>query len=134
MLKLNLFNRLPTGRIVDTIFERSSHELGTFAYSGDYLGEFTLDQNFMSHLLEEPVDTVTWLRIKYPGTYPIHFDLIYSSSFSFELHTDNKIIHFSEHNPKHNIYLVPGDNCVLMYKQIPTIIHVGSKIYVYYNI
>ena len=36
-------------------------------------------------LLEEPVDDITWLRIKQPGTYTIHFDLIiYPSSFSFE--------------------------------------------------
>ena len=49
----------------------------------------------MTHLFEEPVDTVTRLRIKYPGTYTIHFDLIYFSSFLFELHTNNEIIHFS---------------------------------------
>ena len=36
---------------------------------------FTLKEYFI-HLLEEPVDDITWLRIKQPGTYTIHFDLI----------------------------------------------------------
>ena len=36
---------------------------------------FTLKEYFI-HLLEEPVDDVTWLRNKQPGTYTIHFDLI----------------------------------------------------------
>ena len=91
---------------------------------------FTLKENFMLHLLEEPVDTVKWLRIKQPGT----FDLIDSSSFSFELHTKDEIIHFSEHDPKHDIILEMGENCILMYKEIPRITRAGSKIYVYYNI
>ena len=29
---------------------------------------FTLKENCMTHLLE-PVDNITWLRIKRPGTY-----------------------------------------------------------------
>ena len=41
---------------------------------------FTLKEYFI-HLLEEPVDTVTWLKIKQPGTYIIYFDLIGSSSY-----------------------------------------------------
>ena len=76
----------------------------------------------------------TWLRIKQPGTYTIHFDLISSYSFSFELYTRDEIIHFSEHNPKHDINLEKGENSLLVYKKIPTIIRAGSKIYVYYNI
>ena len=76
------------------------------------------------------------LRIKQPGTYTIHFDLIPidSSSFSFELHTRDEIIHFSEHNPKHVINLEKSENCLLVYKKISKIIREGSKIYVYYNI
>ena len=93
-IKLYSFNRSSTGRIVNTIFERS-HEADTFAYSDNYLDGFVLKVNLMSHLFEEPVDTVTWLKIKQHGTYTIHFDLIYSSSFSFELHTKDEIIHFS---------------------------------------
>ena len=93
---------------------------------------FTLKENFI-HLLEEPVDDITWLRIKQPGTYTIHFDLI-SDSFSFELHTRGEIIHFSEHNPKHDIYLEKGENCVLIWKIVPWIIRAYSKICVYYNI
>ena len=34
-IKLYSFYRSPTGRIVNTIFERP-HEADTFAYSGDY--------------------------------------------------------------------------------------------------
>ena len=70
----------------------------------------------MSHLFEEPADTVTWLKIKQPGTFTIHFDLIYSSSFSFKLHTRDEIIHFSEHNPKHDTNHEKDENCVLVYK------------------
>ena len=58
---------------------------------------FTLKENFI-HLLEEPVDDNTWLRIKQSGTYTINFDLIgassYGNSFSFELNTRGEIIHF----------------------------------------
>ena len=89
----------------------------------------------MSHLLEEPVDDITWLRIKQPGTYTIHFDLIIEHrSFSFRLHTRDEIMYFSEHNPKHDINLEKGETCVLMYREIPGIIRAGSNIYVYYNI
>ena len=97
---------------------------------------FTLKEYFFD-LFEEPADDVTWLRIKQPGTYPIHFDLTYDrsdGSFSFELHTRGEIIHFSEHNPKHDINLEKGENCLLVLKYLPYIIQVGSKIYVYYNI
>ena len=87
----------------------------------------------MLHLFEEPVGDYTWVRIKQPGTYTIHFDLI-CNSFSFELHTRDEIIHFSEHNPKHDINLEKGENCLLVYKKIPQIIRAVSKIYVYYNI
>ena len=76
---------------------------------------FTLKENCMTHLLE-PVDNITWLRIKRPGTYIIHIDLI-CNSFSFELHTRGEIIHFSEHNPKHDINLEKGENCLLVYKK-----------------
>ena len=49
----------------------------------------------------EPADDVTWLRIKQPGTYTLQFYLTRDrrdSSFSFELHTRDEIIHFSGHN------------------------------------
>ena len=96
---------------------------------------FTLKE-YLIHLLEEPADDVTWLRIKQPGTYTIHFDLICSPiiSFSSELHTRDEIIHFSEHNPKHDINLEKGENCLLVLKTVPYFIYAGSKIYVYYNI
>ena len=58
----------------------------------DFFFILTLKENFMLHLLEEPVDDITWLRIKQPGTYTIHFDRI-CNSFSFELHTRDEIIH-----------------------------------------
>ena len=99
---------------------------------------FTLKEYFF-HLFEEPADDVTWLRIKQSGTYTIHFDLIgsilSSISFSFELHTRDEIIHFSEHNPKRNINLEKGENCLLVLKKKhPDLFRAGSKIYVYYNI
>ena len=99
----------------------------------EFIDIFTLKEYFI-HLLEKPVDDVTWLRIKQPGTYTIHFDLIIAPSFSFELHTRDEIIHFSEHNLKHNINLEKGENCLLVYKKVPTTIRAGSKIYVYYTI
>ena len=95
---------------------------------------FIFKEYFM-HLFEEPIDYKTWLRIKQPGTYTIHFDLIIDpTSFSLELHTRDEKIHFSEHNPKHDIYLEKGENCILVLKNLPAIIRAGSKIYVYYNI
>ena len=81
----------------------------------EFFDLFTLKENFI-HLLEEPVVSHTWSRIKQRGTYTIHFDLIYNS-FSFELHTRGEIIHFSEHNPKHDINLEKGENCILVYKK-----------------
>ena len=56
------------------------------------------------------------------------------NSFSFELHTRGEIIHFTEHNPKQDINLEKGENCLLLWRVIPQNIEVGSKIYVYYNI
>ena len=53
-----------------------------FSNTYEFLDMFTLKEYFI-HLLEEPVGDVTWLRIKQPGTYTIHFDLI-PNSFSFE--------------------------------------------------
>ena len=97
-----------------------------------FINIFTFKE-YLIDLLEKPVDDVTWLRIKQPGTYTIHFDLI-AYSFSFELHTRDEILHFSEHNPKHDINLEKGENCLLVYKSIPLNIHAGSKIYVYFNI
>ena len=101
----------------------------------EFINIFTLKEYFI-HLLEKPVDDVKWLRIKQPGTYTIHFDLILSgySSFSFELHTRDEIIHFSEHNPKHDINLEKDENCLSVYKDMSPVIKAGSKIYVYYNI
>ena len=74
---------------------------------------FTLQEYFV-HLFEEPADDVTWLRIKQPGTYTIHFDLISDSSFSFELHTRDEVILFTEHKPKRDINLEKGENCLLV--------------------
>ena len=100
----------------------------------EFIDSFTLKEYFI-HLLEEPVDDSTWLRIKQPGTYTIHFDLIIDpNSFSFELHTRDEVILFSEHNPKHDINLEKGENCLLVLKNLPNIIRAGSKIYVYYNL
>ena len=107
----------------------------------EFIDMYTHKEYFL-HLLEEPVDDYTWFRIKQPGTYTMHFDIIGSSyvnsshgnSFSFRLHTRGEIIHFSEHNPKRDINLEKGENCVLTTKDIPEIIRAGSKIYVYYNI
>ena len=85
----------------------------------EFIDIFTLKEYFI-HLLEEPVDDVIWLRIKQPGTYAIHFDLIIDPSyFSFELHTRDEIKHFSEHNPKHVINLEKGENCLLVFKKHP---------------
>ena len=81
----------------------------------EFFNIFTLKEYF-SHLLEKPVDNVTWLRIKQPGTYTIHFDLM--TVFSFSFHTRGEIIHFSEHNPKHNINLEKGESCLLVLKSI----------------
>ena len=102
----------------------------------EFIDTFTLKE-YVFHLFEEPADDVTWLRIKQPGTYTIHFDPTRdrsNSSFSFELHTRDKIIHFSEHNPKHDINLEKDENCLLVLKEDPGFIRTGSKMYIYYNI
>ena len=58
----------------------------------EFIDIFTLKEYFI-HLLEKPVDDVTWLRIKQPGTYAIHFDhIIDPNSFSFALHTRDETI------------------------------------------
>ena len=98
----------------------------------EFIDTFTLKEYFF-HLFEEPADDVTGSRIKQPGTYAIHFDLI-PYSFAFELQTRDEIMHFSEHNPKHDINLEKDENCLLVLKAFPTFIRTGSKIYVYYNI
>ena len=75
-------------------------------------------KEFFFHLFEEPANDVTWLRIKQPGIYTIHFDLILvPNSFSFELHTRDGVIYFSKYHPKHNIYLENGENCLLVHKK-----------------
>ena len=100
----------------------------------EFIDVFTLKEYFF-HLFEEPVDDVTWFRNKQPGTCTIHFDfIIVPTSFSFELHTRDEIIHLCEHNPKHNINLEKGENCLLVHKNMPDFIRAGLKIYVYYNI
>ena len=132
------------GRINDVWFVRGTDDSNQLRF----IDIFTLKEYF-KHLLEKPVDDFTWLRIKQPETYTIHFDLIGSSryhpifspydadpsySFSFELHTRGEIIHFSEHNPKHDINLEMGENCLLVWRLVPENIKAGSKIYVCYNI
>ena len=59
-ITLNSLNRLPTGRIVDTNFERSHHtavayEAATIqtTYFNGYLDGFELKKNLISHLFEE---------------------------------------------------------------------------------
>ena len=100
----------------------------------EFINIFTLKEYFI-HILEKPVDDLTWLRMKKPGTYAIHFDLIIDpNSFSSELHTRDEIIHFSEHNPKQDINLENGENCLLVYKNMPNFIRAGSNIYICYNI
>ena len=42
------------------------------------------------HLFEEPADTVAWLKIKQPGTYTIHFDLIIDPNSFFILSAGTK--------------------------------------------
>ena len=118
-------------RIIGALFRkypREPDDLNDF----EFFDILTLKENFV-HLFEEPADNFSWLKIKQSGTYTIHFNLI-CISFSFELHTIDGIIHFSEHNPKHDINLEKDENCLLVYKQIPRFISEGSKIYVYYNI
>ena len=100
-------------KLGEVSFRKHPHEPDDINEFG-FFDIFTLTKYFIN-LLEEPVDEVTWLRIKQPGTYTLHFDLI-PNSFSFELHTRDEIIHFSEHNPKHNINLEKGENCLLVYK------------------
>ena len=113
-----------------TNYPRTRDEIEEF----EFLDTFTLKEYFI-HLLEKSVDDVTWLRIKQPGTYTIHFDpIIEHTSFSFELHTRDEVILFSEHNPKRDINLEKGENCLLVYKDVPDFMTAGSKIYVYYNI
>ena len=51
---------------------------------GQFIDMFTLKEYFR-HLFEEPVDTFAWLRIKQPGTYTIHFNLISFIPLSFLL-------------------------------------------------
>ena len=128
--------------IIDAIFERyfSTFFFTKYPHAPDdtnyneFIDIFMLKEYFF-HLFEEPADDVTWLRIKQPGTYTIHFDLIIEhTSFSFEIHTRDEVILFSEHNPKQDINLEKGENCLLVYKEVPDFIKAGSKIYVYYNI
>ena len=99
---------------------------------------FGVENNQVLIRKNEIIDTVFRrifsIRIKQPGIYTIHFDLIRPRSFSFELHTRDEIIHFSEHNPKHDINLKKGENCLLVLKIAPGFIRPGSKIYAYYNI
>ena len=120
-----------SSRIIEALF-RKYPLLPDEKIEFEFFELFTLKENFI-HLLEEPVVSHTWLRIKQPGTYTIHFDLI-CNSFSFELHTRDEVILLSEHNPKHDINLEKGENCLLVHKKIPQIIRAGSKIYVYYII
>ena len=116
------------GSILGALFRKYPHLLDENPRPpGEIIDSFTLTENFMIHLFGESVDDITWLRIKQPGTYTIHFDLI-PNSFSFELHASDEMLHFSEHNPKHDINLEKDENCLLVFEQIPTIIHAGSKI------
>ena len=67
------------GGIIEALFRKHQHEpddINEFRF----IDMFTLKEYFI-HLLEEPVDFYIWLRIKQPGTYTIHFDLIDPSFF-----------------------------------------------------
>ena len=70
------------GHLGTSFVFRTYLRLQDFSNTYEFLDMFTLKEYFI-HLLEEPVGDVTWLRIKQPGTYTIHFDLI-PNSFSFE--------------------------------------------------
>ena len=59
----------------------------------------------------------------------MHFDLtLVPTSFSFVLHTRDETVHFSKHNPKHNINQEKGENCLLVHKNMSDFIRAGSKI------
>ena len=68
------------GRIIDAWFRKYPYVPGdTNNYR--FFDIFTLKEYFM-HIFEEPIDDIRWLRIKHPGTYTMHFDLIcYTFSF-----------------------------------------------------
>ena len=70
------------GRVTNIVFvkyPRPRDDTNEF----EFIDIFTLKEYFI-HLLEEPVDTRTWLRIKQPGTCTIYFDIISgSNTFSF---------------------------------------------------
>ena len=69
------------GRITVGYFFKYPHTPGKIDES-EFLDIFTLKEYFI-HLLEKPVDDVTWLRIKQPGTYTIHFDFIINPKKKF---------------------------------------------------
>ena len=92
-------------------YPRVSDYIGTLGF----FGTFTLKKILCYIYLKKNLLNITWLRIKHPGTYTIHFDLI-CNSFSFELHTRDEVILFSEHNPKHDINLEKDENCVLLFE------------------
>ena len=77
------------GRIIGTsfLFRKHPHVPNDTNEFGSIFDIFTLKDYFI-YLLEEAVDDITWLRIKQPGTYTIHFDLMRAgySSFSFVTH------------------------------------------------
>ena len=98
------------------------------------MGQVSQDSEEREAIFEEPADGITWLKIKQPGPYTIHFDLIYSISFSIELHTRDETIHFSEHNQKHDINMEKDEYCALLFKRVPHIMREHSKLYVYHNI
>ena len=122
--KLNRWERAGE-KITRALFMKHPHE-PTDTDTYEVFETFTLKEYFI-HVLEEPIDDSTWLRIKQSGAYTIHFDLI-TDSFSFELHTRGEITHFSEHNPRHAINLEKGENCLLVHKNVNTMTYSGHNV------
>ena len=82
----------------------------TLINTHEFIDIFTLKEYFI-HLFEEPADDVTWLRIKEPGTYTIHFGLIIDpNSFSFELHRRDEVI----------LFLNTIQNIILIWRRVKT--------------
>ena len=62
------------GNIVPSLVFRKFPLVRDDTNAHEFIDMFRLKEYFL-HLFEEPADDVTWVRIKPPGTYTIHFDL-----------------------------------------------------------
>ena len=72
------------GRVIGTsfLFRKYPHVPDNTNEFRAIVDIFTLKEYFI-HMLEEPVDDITWLRFKQSGTYTKHFDCAGHNSFSF---------------------------------------------------